>query len=89
VALLGLVATAGGGFWLGLSSGRGELLWGLRLALVILIGGLLGYNYYALDLPGTQFVTQSLGEWSAAGLAWGAGLVTLVVTGVWIRRSRS
>jgi hypothetical protein len=31
-------------------------------------------------------VTELLGNWSAAGLAWGAGLVTLAATAVWTRR---
>jgi beta-N-acetylhexosaminidase len=87
-ALLGVVVTAGGGFWLGINAGRGEASWGLRLALVTLIGGLLGYNYYALDLPGTQFVTDVLGRWGAAGAAWSTAAVTLAITAVWMRRGR-
>ena len=87
-AMLGVVVAAGGGFWLGMSAGRGELTWGLRLALLTLTGGLLGYNYYALNLPGTQWVADWLGRWGAAGLAWGAGLVALTVAAIWLRRGR-
>ena len=87
-ALLGVVVAAGGGFLLGMSVGRGEYSGGLRLALLTLIGGLLGYNYFALDLPGAQLVTEWLGHWSAAGLAWGAGVVALAAATVWLRRGR-
>jgi beta-N-acetylhexosaminidase len=86
-ALLGVVVTAGGGFWLGINARRGEASWGLRLALVTLIGGLLGYNYYALDLPGTGAMTDLLGRWGAAGVSWAAALVTLAVTAVWMQRN--
>jgi beta-N-acetylhexosaminidase len=58
-------------YWL--TTSLGLLRWGIRAALLATIGGLLGYCYLALDLPGSQeFLTLS-GTW---------GVVVVTVMGV-------
>ncbi len=47
--------------------------WGLRWALCIFLGGLLGYNYLALDMPGAA-------EWIASG-AGALGVLLLIFGG--------
>ncbi len=60
-AWLVMTLMLGIGAWLAYRIGR-EVLeprWGVRLALCLLVGGLAGYNYLALGLPGSvEFVEQ-------------------------------
>lgn len=87
VWLLVLIALFGGAlliFWA--ASRIFTPRWGLRWALCVFLGGLLGYNYLALDFPGAA-------EWIAAeGGAFGVLLLTftgqisgLLIAWVWMR----
>lgn len=62
----------------GLRVGRG---WpggrGRRLALLAALGALIGYNYYALGLPGVTALNSALPYWSGALVTWGGGLLGL------------
>lgn len=76
--LLALLVTSAFGlvvFWV--SSFIGVAEWGLRNALMVLIGGLLGYTYLALGMPGTDNLIKTTGIWGVllitllgAGLGW-------------------
>jgi beta-N-acetylhexosaminidase len=57
----------------------GLLRWGVRSALLAIIGGLLAYMYIALQLPGSEQLLSVPGAWgvllvtvSGAGVGWGA-----------------
>jgi beta-N-acetylhexosaminidase len=87
VWLLVLIALFGGAlltFWA--ASRIFNMRWGLRWALCVFVGGLLGYNYLALDFPGAA-------EWIAAGAgALGVLLLTflgqlagILVAWIWMR----
>jgi hypothetical protein len=87
VWLLVLIALFGGGlltYWA--ASRVFSPRWGLRWALCVFLGGLLGYNYLALDFPGAA-------EWIAAdGGAFGVLLLTftgemagILAAWVWMR----
>ncbi|HEU0291712.1 MAG TPA: glycoside hydrolase family 3 N-terminal domain-containing protein [Anaerolineales bacterium] len=71
LTLLALFGTAGLAFWA--VSKIISVRWGLRWAFCMLIGGLLGYNYLALDLPGAA-------EW-ITGTAGAGGLLVLTFAG--------
>jgi beta-N-acetylhexosaminidase len=60
-ALLLIAAISGGSYWI-TNSKRG-LRWGVRAALLPIIGGLLAYTYLAVDLPGSKIITQDIGIW--------------------------
>ena len=75
-----LLGGAAGVSWLGVRQAIAR--WGLRLALCGMIGGLLTYNYLALDLPGSQAIINTSGTWGVllvtfGGIVfgWGAGLI--------------
>lgn len=51
-----------------------SMRWGLRWAFCILIGGLLGYNYLAMGLPGAA-------NWTAVGSGAAGGLLVLTFCG--------
>jgi len=84
-SLIGLVVVASGAFLIGWAIRRGNLAWSVRLSLLTLVGGLLGYNYYALALPGTELLRTWMGNWGATMLAWGMGLLTLFTGTFWLR----
>lgn len=86
LALTGVMLAAGAGIWLGWTTRRDKPSWGLRLALLTAVGGLLGYNYCALNLPGSEHLQGWTGAWSATGLAWAGGLLTLLAGGMWFNR---
>jgi len=71
LTLLALIGTAGLAFWA--VSRLVSLRWGLRWAFCLLIGGLMGYNYLALGLPGAA-------DWISAE-AGASGLLFLTFTG--------
>ncbi len=88
-ALLGITIVAAGGMWFGQATRKHNLAWGIRLGLLTTVGGLLGYAYCALDLPGSDQVYDWIGRWYATALAWLAGLMTLVIGGAWMDRRPS
>jgi hypothetical protein len=71
LTLLALFGTAGLVFWA--ISRIVSVRWGLRWAFCMLIGGLIGYNYLALGLPGAA-------DWIAE-VAGASGLLVLTFTG--------
>jgi hypothetical protein len=76
LALIGLIGIGAAAFVFGLTTH--DLNYGLLLALPSLAFGLLGYNYYALLLPGMMTWRNLVGEGWAAGLAaWLGGLIGL------------
>ncbi len=87
-ALAGIAIAAGGGFGLGRATNRSDPAASIRLALLTMVGGLLGYLYYALGMPGTDQINAWMGRWSATLLAWAAGLLTLSIGGLQSIRRR-
>jgi beta-N-acetylhexosaminidase len=64
-------------YWV--ASLMGQVRWGVRGALLALLGGMLAYLYLALDMPGSQSVIGAGGPWGVIGitlvgaiLGWGA-----------------
>lgn len=57
---------SGSTFWLAKISGY--IRWGIRFALLALIGGLLAYLYLVLDLPGSKMVMDEAGMWGVIGI---------------------
>ncbi len=58
-----LLITGGTGYFIGRNSGRTRLDQSLRWVLWALAGGLLAYNYFALNLPGADLLTN-FGSWA-------------------------
>ncbi|MFQ5942081.1 MAG: glycoside hydrolase family 3 N-terminal domain-containing protein [Anaerolineales bacterium] len=58
-----------------------------RIGLLILVGGLIGYNYIALGFPGSQKLIQSLGVFSGVAMAVALALAASLVGYLWWRRS--
>jgi beta-N-acetylhexosaminidase len=57
-----------------------DLNYSLLLALPIILGGLISYNYYALVLPGTLIWHSLIGDqWGAALSAWVGGTTGLAI----------
>jgi beta-N-acetylhexosaminidase len=65
-----------------LPAGRGR-----RLALFALLGALVGYNYYALGLPGAEALGLVMPVWSATILTWLGGMAGLGLG--WLRYGRT
>ncbi|MBI3764506.1 MAG: glycoside hydrolase family 3 protein [Chloroflexi bacterium] len=47
---------------------------GVRLALIAGLGALIGYNYFALNLPGASAVAKAVPYWGATIVTWGGAL---------------
>lgn len=82
-SLIGVLIVTGSGFWVGRAIKHRDLVWAFRFAFLAMIGGLLGYNYFALGLPGTAQIGQWMGSWSVVVLTWTTGLLTLLVASLW------
>ncbi len=68
VAALLIIAVVGGGnYWL-MYAKRG-LRWGIRAALLPIIGGLFTYTYLAINMPGSEPLTQTMGTWGVVLIA--------------------
>jgi hypothetical protein len=55
----------------------GQVRWGVRSALLTLIGGILAYSYLAIGMPGSKTLVQHTGTWGVlfftivgAGIGW-------------------
>jgi len=57
-----------------------------RIGLLIVAGGLLGYNYVALGLPGGQELAEVLGVFSGAAMAVTLAVAASLVGYIWWRR---
>jgi beta-N-acetylhexosaminidase len=55
----------------------------IRSTLLPVIGGLMGYNYLALNLPGSDVLLQSMGVVAGVMLSIGLGTVGLLIATVW------
>ncbi|MER3459242.1 MAG: hypothetical protein C4309_11990, partial [Chloroflexota bacterium] len=76
VVLVGLGLVGAGSFWWGRNGGT-SLVGAVRLLLLSWLGGLIGYNYFALGLPGAEVLAETWGAWSAVALAWGGAVAAL------------
>ena len=84
LTLLAIAGSAGLAFWAisKIISAR----WGLRWALSIFFGGLLGYNYLALGLPGAaNWIAQDAGAIGVLILTFGGEALGGVAAWVWMR----
>lgn len=60
--------------------------WALRWALCIFIGGLLGYNYLALDFPGAaEWIASDGGAFGVIMLTFAGEVVGILVALLWMR----
>ena len=87
LALLGVLIPSGIGFYV-VRLNRGLVSRALRVALWCVIGGLALYLAYALRLPGTFWLRERSGVWTAWWLALLGGVVALVVAWISGRRRR-
>lgn len=87
LGLLGIVVVAGAGF---ASSNRflQEDHFRARCTLLPVLGGLLGYNYLALSMPGSTAFIEAL--WPIAGLVFSiiGGLLGLAIAQIWCRQAQ-
>jgi hypothetical protein len=60
--------------------------WGLRWALCVFLGGLLGYNYLALDFPGAaNWIATDSGAFGVLLLVFIGELVGILAALIWMR----
>ncbi len=73
VALIVTGVISGSNYWF--TNQRSGLRWGVRAALIPLIGGMLTYIYLAINLPGSASMLDHMGTWGVLLLAFfGAGI---------------
>ncbi len=85
IAMLLLVGSIGLLYWV---VGRlVSLTWGIRWALCAALGGLLGFNYLALGLPGFATWTTSSGILSVLILTFAGELFGMLLAWLWMLRS--
>ncbi len=58
----------------------------LRCVLLPIVGGLLGYNYLALDLPGASGLLSAMGPFSGFIVAIITGASAFVFTQIWCQK---
>ena len=80
-ALLLVAMISGGNYWI-MNSKRG-LRWGVRAALIPFIGGLLAYTYLAIDMPGSETMTQNIGTWGVLIVSTVGAAVGVCVVIIW------
>ena len=78
VALIVTVIISGGNYWL--TNQKNGLRWGVRAALLPLIGGMFTYIYLAINMPGSESMLKQMGTWGVVlfviiGAIIGAGVV--------------
>lgn len=84
LTLLALFGSAGLAFWA--VSKVISTRWGLRWALCIFFGGLLGYNYLALDFPGAaNWIAQDAGAVGVLLLTFSGEVLGGIAAWVWMR----
>jgi len=83
-ALILTVIVSGGSYWI--INIKYGLRWGVRAALLPLISGMFTYTYLAINMPGSEAMTQILGTWGVllttvvgAGIGVGAVLIWQIV----------
>ncbi len=82
LALIGAVAIGFGGYW-AMRQRRGNLSHALRVGLWCAIGGLTGYVYFTLGLPGSDLLRALLSSWGALLIVVLGGVLPMVY---WLRR---
>ena len=82
LALIGAVAIGFGGYW-AMRQRRGNLSHALRVGLWCAIGGLTGYVYFTLGLPGSDLLRAVLSSWGALLIVVLGGMLPMVY---WLRR---
>jgi len=84
LTLLALFGSAGLAFWA--VSKIVSTRWGLRWALCIFFGGLLGYNYLALDFPGAaNWIAADAGAIGVLILTFGGEILGGIGAWIWMR----
>lgn len=81
LALVGVVLISGGSFWRVRSLGGGDAVRALRAALWCAVGGLLGYVWFSLNLPGSDLLRSAFGASAALLAAVIGGALPLVILG--------
>jgi beta-N-acetylhexosaminidase len=82
LALIGVAALGGGGYW-AMRQRRRDLPLALRVGLWCAIGGLIGYVYFTAGLPGSDLLRALLSSWGALLMVLLGGALPLVY---WLRR---
>jgi hypothetical protein len=82
LAMIGVAAMGAGGYW-AMRQRRGDLTDALRAGLWCAIGGLIGYVYFTLGLPGSEALRTLLSSWGAVLIVILSGMLPLVY---WLRR---
>jgi beta-N-acetylhexosaminidase len=82
LAMIGVAALGGGGYW-AMRQRRGDLADALRAGLWCAIGGLIGYVYFTLGLPGSEVLRTLLSSWGVVLIVILGGMPPLVY---WLRR---
>jgi hypothetical protein len=81
LALLGIAVLGSGGYWVARQR-RDDLSDALRVVLWTAIGGLTGYVYFSLGLPGSDLLRSIIGGWAALLMVLLGGMVPLLY---WMR----
>ncbi|CAG0929877.1 Beta-hexosaminidase [Thermoflexales bacterium] len=82
LALMGVAAIGGGGYWAARQR-RDDLARALRAGLWCALGGLIGYVYFSLGLPGSELFRSILSGWAALLFVGVGGLLPLAY---WLRQ---
>jgi beta-N-acetylhexosaminidase len=83
---LGLAVVGGAGYATVIRQNISEDI-RLRCILIPVVGGLLGYNYLALDLPGASSLLSAMGPFSGFIVAIITGASALVFTQIWCQKN--
>jgi hypothetical protein len=83
LALFAVVAVGSGGYWAARQQ-RDDLARALRVGLWCAIGGLMGYVYFSLGLPGSDVLRAGLNNWAVLLIVLLGGSVPLLY---WLRRN--
>jgi hypothetical protein len=82
LALIAVGAIGGGGYWAARQR-RDDLARALRVGLWCAVGGLIGYVYFSLGLPGSDILRAGLSNWAVLLIVLVSGSVPLLY---WLRR---
>jgi len=82
LALIGAAAIGGGGYW-AVRQRRGDLARALQVGLWCAIGGLIGYVYFSVGLPGSDLLRATFSGWAVLLIVLLGGMLPLVY---WLRR---
>ncbi len=81
IALVVSAVIAAGNYWL--INMRSGLRWGVRGALLPMIGGMFTYIYLAVNLPGSESLLTSMGAWGVLLLVILGGLIGAGAIWIW------